>query len=168
MLRRGTDHIRYTIIDEADEMVSPDWVEEMRTVMSGADANSDDDHVYMMFSATFPKEARAVAKEYMSADHIRIRVGRAGSSHRNIIQKVRNSTRPSCTYTHDSQIVFVDEAKKRDCLFDLLLSMPPARTIVFVNNKKAADFLDDFLYNRGLPSTSIHSDRTQREREDAM
>ncbi|CAD6564304.1 MAG: hypothetical protein ASARMPRED_004371 [Alectoria sarmentosa] len=130
--------VKYTIIDEADEMVSPDWVEEMRNVMGGADANADDDHVYMMFSATFPKEARAVAKEYMSKDHIRIRV------------------------------LFVDEPKKRDCLFDLLLSMPPARTIVFVNNKKAADFLDDFLYNRGLPSTSIHSDRTQREREDAI
>ena len=88
-LRRGTDWNRYTIIDEADEMVSPDWVDEMRNIMGGADANADDDHVYMMFSATFPKEARAVAKEYMSKDHIRIRVGRAGSSHTNIFQVVR-------------------------------------------------------------------------------
>ena len=46
--------------------------------------------------------------------------------------------------------------------------MPPSRTIIFVNSKKAADFIDDFLFNKGLPSTSIHSDRTQREREDAM
>lgn len=84
--------IRFTIIDEADEMVSPDWVEEMRSVMGGADANADDDHVYMMFSATFPKEARAVAREYMSKDHIRIRVGRAGSSHMNIVQRVRASS----------------------------------------------------------------------------
>ncbi len=43
----------------------------------------------MMFSATFPKDARAVAKEYMAKDHIRIRVGRAGSSHINVTQKVR-------------------------------------------------------------------------------
>jgi ATP-dependent RNA helicase DDX3X len=28
--------------------------------------------------------------------------------------------------------------------------------------------VDDFLYNRGLPTTSLHSDRTQREREDAL
>ena len=70
-------------------MVSPDWVDEMRNIMGGSDANTDDDHVYMMFSATFPKEARAIAKEYMSKDHIRIRVGRAGSSHMNIIQKVK-------------------------------------------------------------------------------
>ena len=41
-----------------------------------------------MFSATFPKEARAVAKEYMALDHIRIRVGRAGSSHVNVEQNV--------------------------------------------------------------------------------
>lgn len=143
--------VKYTVIDEADEMVGPDWNEEMRAIMGG-DSNDDDDHVYMMFSATFPKEARAVAKEYMSAEHIRIRVGRAGSSHLNVTQK----------------IIYVDEAKKRECLFDLLLSMPPARTIIFVNNKKAADFIDDFLFNRGMPSTSIHSDRTQREREDAM
>ncbi|KAK4696807.1 hypothetical protein P7C71_g1167, partial [Lecanoromycetidae sp. Uapishka_2] len=143
--------VKYTVIDEADEMVGPDWNDEMRLIMGG-DSNDDDDHVYMMFSATFPKEARAVAKEYMSKDHVRIRVGRAGSSHINVTQK----------------ILYVDEAKKRECVFDLLLSMPPARTIIFVNNKKAADFLDDFLFNRGMPSTSIHSDRTQREREDAM
>lgn len=42
----------------------------------------------MMFSATFPKDARIVAKEYMAADHIRIRVGRAGSTHANISQNV--------------------------------------------------------------------------------
>ena len=66
------------------------------------------------------------------------------------------------------KLVFAEEPRKRDCLYDLLLSMPPSRTIVFVNNKKAADFLDDYLFNKGMPSTSIHSDRTQREREDAM
>ena len=66
------------------------------------------------------------------------------------------------------QVIFVEESRKREALFALLMATPPARTIVFVNGKKAADFLDDFLYNQGLPSTSIHSDRTQREREDAM
>ena len=65
-------------------------------------------------------------------------------------------------------MIYVAEPEKRQCLFDLLLSMPPSRTIIFVNNKKAADFLDDYLFNKGLPSTSIHSDRTQREREDAL
>ena len=42
----------------------------------------------MMFSATFPKTARAMAREYMAEDYVRIRVGRAGQSHKNIRQSV--------------------------------------------------------------------------------
>ena len=30
-----TYHGRYTIIDEADEMVSADWVDDMRKIMTG-------------------------------------------------------------------------------------------------------------------------------------
>lgn len=57
---------------------------------------------------------------------------------------------------------------KKQALFDLLGSLPPTRTIIFVNNKHTADELDDYLYNLGLPCTSMHGDRTQREREAAM
>lgn len=64
--------------------------------------------------------------------------------------------------------MFVDNNVKQQALYDLLISMPPSRTLVFVRSKKGADFVDDFLYNRGLPSTSIHSDRLQAEREDAL
>jgi ATP-dependent RNA helicase DDX3X len=48
---------------------------------------------------------------------------------------------------------------------DLLLEQPPARTLVFVKSKRACDSLDDYLYNLKFPCTSIHADRTQRERE---
>lgn len=150
--RSLTDGFRYTVIDEADEMVSGDWDSCLDVVMGGADSNADSDHVYLFFSATFNKQARIVAKKYMSTDHVRVRVGRAGSSHENIIQRV----------------VFAEFSKKRDALWDLLMSMPPARTMVFTNTKREVDLLDDFLWNKGLPTTSIHSDRTQREREDAI
>lgn len=53
-----------------------------------ADSNEDDDHVHLLFSATFPKEARALAKAYMAKDHVRIRVGRTGSTHTNVMQRV--------------------------------------------------------------------------------
>ena len=46
----------------------------------------------MMFSATFPRDARAVAKEYMANDHIRIRVGRTGSTYAHIQQRVSLSS----------------------------------------------------------------------------
>jgi len=51
---------------------------------------------------------------------------------------------------------------------DLLLKQPPSRTLIFVETKRGADSLDDYLYNQNFPTTSIHGDRTQREREDAL
>lgn len=127
------------------------WEENMKSIMGG-DSNEDPDHVYMMFSATFPKEMRRIARRYMETDYFRIYVGRIGSTHQNVTQTIH----------------FTDENKKRDALYDLLFSMQPARTMIFVNSKRQADMLDDFLFNKGLPSTSIHADRTQREREDAL
>ncbi|KAM5442562.1 putative RNA helicase [Microsporum ferrugineum] len=144
--------VRYTIIDEADELLKADWETEFTKILVGGDINEDADHRYMMFSATFNKGCRQVARKYLANDYVRIRIGRVGSTHLNVTQ----------------QFVWAEESMKKRCLYDLLMAMPPSRTIVFVNNKTQADFIDDFLFNMGLPSTSIHSDRTQREREDAI
>lgn len=107
---------------------------------------------YMLFSATFPGAVRKLAKTHLADNHIRVRVGRIGSTHANIKQDV----------------IFVRQELKREALHDLLLASQPCRTIIFVNNKRTADEIDDFLFNKELPSTSMHADRTQREREDAM
>lgn len=144
--------VRYTVIDEADEMLSPDWDEQMKVIMAGGDTNDDADHIYLMFSATFPKELRSLARKYMASDHYRLTVGRAGSSHKNIAQDV----------------IFVDGNKKLEACFDLLYSSEPVRTLIFCNSKRTVDELDAYLYQRHLPTTSIHSDRGQREREDSM
>ncbi|KXG46145.1 uncharacterized protein PGRI_050010 [Penicillium griseofulvum] len=144
--------VRYTVIDEADEMLDSGWEDEFKKIMSGGDMNEDDDHRYLMFSATFNKEFRKLAKQYLNQDHVRLRVGRAGSSHHNVVQNVH----------------WIDKDKKMRAIYDLLISMPPVRTLIFVNSKEQVDFVDDYLYNSGMPTTSIHSGRTQREREDAM
>lgn len=106
----------------------------------------------MLFSATFPKRLRDLAQNHLAIEHVRFRVGRAGSTHENIAQVVMQ----------------VETPLKRATVLELLNSMPPARTIIFVNSKRTADELDDYLFNQGMPCTSIHADRTQREREDAM
>ncbi|KAG9231263.1 putative ATP-dependent RNA helicase ded1 [Amylocarpus encephaloides] len=143
--------LRYIVIDEADEMVHSDWDQELGKIMNGGDQETGNIK-YMMFSATFPKVARELAARHLAPDHCRIRVGRAGSTHRNLIQN----------------IIQTDPAQKRSCLLDLLMSLPPSRTIIFVNSKRTCDEVDDHIFNSGLPCTSIHSDRTQREREDSI
>ena len=50
----------------------------------------------------------------------------------------------------------------------LFLIGPDSLTLVFVETKKGADTLEDFLSSEGYPVTSIHGDRSQREREDAL
>lgn len=50
----------------------------------------------------------------------------------------------------------------------MLRESPPTRTLIFCKTKRAADELDSYLYENNLPSTSVHGDRDQREREDAL
>ncbi|OTA61397.1 P-loop containing nucleoside triphosphate hydrolase protein [Hypoxylon sp. EC38] len=143
--------LKYMVIDEADEMLDGDWQEDLDRIFTGGD-HEEGDVKYMLFSATFPAAVRRLARDHLAMNHLRVRVGRIGSTHANIKQDV----------------IFVRQELKREALLDLLCSMDPGRTIIFVNNKRMADELDDFLFNKQLPCTSIHADRTQREREDAM
>lgn len=81
--------LRFTIIDEADELLHDDWTEEMADVLGGGSAASlDGQHQYLLFSATFDKNMRREAKRFLSQDYVRIRIGRAGSVHKNISQQV--------------------------------------------------------------------------------
>lgn len=98
-----------------------------------------------------------LARDFLD-NYIFLAVGRVGSTSENITQKV----------------FWVDEPDKRSILLDLLttahLNQPSADslTLVFVETKKGADSLEDYLHCEGFPVTSIHGDRTQREREDAL
>ena len=85
-------------------MLHYDWEEEMTKIMAGGgrstmasehlgpltsiDTNEDGDHQYLLFSATFGKDMRKLAKKYLANDHVRIRIGRAGSTHINVKQQV--------------------------------------------------------------------------------
>ena len=42
------------------------------------------------------------------------------------------------------------------------------KSLVFVEQKRNADFLASYLSQSGYPTTSIHGDRLQREREEAL
>ncbi len=113
---------------------------------------NDDSLQTLMFSATFPREIRELAKEHLSDHFVHIKVGRVGATTSDITQRVD----------------FVEDDGKMQRLLELLSSQPPTRTVIFVNSKRQCDAVDDFLFNHKFPVTSIHGDRTQREREDAL
>lgn len=62
----------------------------------------------------------------------------------------------------------MEKFQKRDKLVEVLKDVGTDKTLVFVETKRNADFLASFLSNEGFPTTSIHGDRLQREREEAL
>ncbi|KAI8800717.1 P-loop containing nucleoside triphosphate hydrolase protein [Cladochytrium replicatum] len=141
--------VRMLVIDEVDRMLEKGFEEDIRRILRSFDMPQDETRQTLMFSATYPKEIRALAGDFL-LDTILITVGRVGVIPSEITQTV--------TTMAFQQRQHLKKYSK----------MPPSPTLIFVSSKRMADSLDNFLYNRRFPVTSIHADRNQKEREDAM
>ncbi|KAK3832536.1 MAG: P-loop containing nucleoside triphosphate hydrolase protein [Linnemannia elongata] len=145
------DKVRYLVLDEADRILDLGFEPTIRQILLSSDLTRDESLHTMMFSATFPTQIQVLARDFMN-DYCRLRIGRIGGTTTDIMQKV----------------IKVEEYHKEDTLEELLLSQPPSRTLIFVDTKRKADYLDDVLYNKHFPCISLHGDRSQRERELAL
>ncbi|XP_015218938.1 DEAD-box helicase 3 X-linked a isoform X4 [Lepisosteus oculatus] len=148
----GLDYCNYLVLDEADRMLDMGFEPQIRRIVEQDTMPPKGLRHTMMFSATFPKEIQILARDFLD-EYIFLAVGRVGSTSENITQKV----------------VWVEESDKRSFLLDLLNATgKDSLTLVFVETKKGADALEDFLYREGYACTSIHGDRSQRDREEAL
>ncbi|KAI8097141.1 P-loop containing nucleoside triphosphate hydrolase protein [Halteromyces radiatus] len=145
-------NIRYLVLDEADRMLDMGFEPQIRRIVEKEDMTSVQDRVTLMFSATFPRDIQYLARDFLK-DYIFLSVGRVGSTSENITQKVE----------------YVEDEDKRSVLLDILHSTEVSGlTLIFVETKRMADALSDFLLGHNFPATAIHGDRTQRERERAL
>ncbi|MCJ1350469.1 MAG: DEAD-box ATP-dependent RNA helicase [Icmadophila ericetorum] len=144
-------NIKYLVLDEADRMLDMGFEPQIRRIVEGEDMPSTQGRQTLMFSATFPRDIQMLARDFLK-DYVFLSVGRVGSTSENITQKVE----------------YVEDPDKRSVLLDILHTHGAGLTLIFVETKRMADSLSDFLINQNFPATSIHGDRTQRERERAL
>ena len=104
-----------------------------------------------MFSATFPDEVQRLAGKFLN-DYIFVTVGIIGGACEDVEQKFYE----------------VSRFEKRNKLVELLKQHGSERTLVFVEQKRTADITATFLSEKNFPTTSIHGDREQRQREEAL
>lgn len=154
LLERGRislQNIKYLVLDEADRMLDMGFEPQIRRIVEGEDMPGVQNRQTLMFSATFPRDIQMLARDFLK-DYVFLSVGRVGSTSENITQKVE----------------YVEDVDKRSVLLDILHTHGGGLTLIFVETKRMADSLSDFLINQNFPATSIHGDRTQRERERAL
>lgn len=148
--RISLSHIKWLVLDEADRMLDMGFEPQIRRIVEGEDMPATGERQTLMFSATFPKEIQRLAASFLH-DYVFLAVGRVGSTTDLVTQK----------------FLRVEEADKQGMLLDLITSVK-GLTIIFVETKRKADMLEDFLIREGFPATSIHGDRVQQDRTAAL
>jgi ATP-dependent RNA helicase RhlE len=139
--------IRILVLDEADRMVDMGFAPDLNRILRKLPAGRQT----LMFSATMPPELNAIAK-------------------RALVEPVRVEVAPKITTAAGiRQAVYpVSQHLKTDLLLELLEAEGMESVLVFARTKHGADRIARHLDRRGHSVASLHSNRTQGQRERAL
>ena len=149
-MRRGTlslEHVNMVLLDEADEMLSMGFREDIETILKDVPAQRQT----VLFSATMPAPILELTEEYLTEPHI-IEINREQVTLDNIRQLY----------------VDVPMGRKLDALNLILRAYEPKLCMIFCNTKLMVEEVTQYLSRNGFAAEALHGDLNQSQRTRVM
>lgn len=146
-LERGTldlSHVDYLVLDEADEMLTMGFAEEVDRILS----ETPEYKQVALFSATMPPAIRKLTTKYLH-DPLEVSTKAKTATAENISQRYIQVAGP----------------RKMDALTRVLEVEPFEAMIIFVRTKQATEEVAEKLRARGFSAAAINGDIPQGQRE---